>query len=182
MPVLGGSAIALKLQSFHVFMRVHESSWMFMFDDFKDSWMFMFSWFHDFMTSWSEPQLPLRRPFNVSSWSLSLPRHSWFFGSCNTSSFRHAKNCCRRDGLLRARDPNAFALPRIVERSHRPAFIVYHTSSSCNFAFKQRVHVLIFVFQFFRCHGFIERSVVTLATPFLKQRAQDQTHLRNNAS
>ena len=123
----------------------------------------------------------LRGPSNVSSWSHSLPRHRCFFGGCNTSSFRHT-NCCRRDGLLRARDPNAFALPRIAERSHHPAFIVYHTSSTCNFAFKQRVHVLIFVFQFFRCDGFIERSVVTLATPFLKQRAQDQTHLRNNAS
>merc|ERR1711989_14500 len=77
-------------------------------------------------------------------------------------------NCCRREGLLRARDPNAFALPRIAERSHRTAFIVYHTSSTCNFAFKQRVHVQICL-SVFRGHYFMERSVVTPATPSVKR-------------
>ena len=41
-----------------------------------------------------------------------------FFGGGNTLCFRDAKSCNHRDGLLRARDPNALALPRIVERSH----------------------------------------------------------------
>ena len=75
-----------------------------------------------------------------------------------------------RDDLLRARNPNAFALPRIAEPSHRPAFIVYHTSSSCNFAFMQRVHVQICLSGF--CgHDFMERSVVTLETPSVKRKS-----------
>ena len=101
---------------------------------------------------------------------ISSPRHRCFFESCNTSSFRHT-NCCRRDGLLRACDPKAVALPRIVERPHRPAFIVYHTSSTCNFAFKQRVHVQICL-SGFRGHYFMERSVVTLETPSVKRLSQ----------
>ena len=110
----------------------------------------------------------MRRPFNVSSWSHSLPRHRCFFGSCNTSSFRHT-NYRRRDCLFKARDPNAFVLSRTVERSHRPIFIVYLTLSCCNFAVKQRFHVQICL-SGFRGHGFMERSVVTLATPSVKRK------------
>ena len=90
-----------------------------------------------------------------------------FLGS--NTFFRDAKSCSHRDGLFKARDPNAFALPRIVERSHFPAFIVYRTSSSCNLAFKLRVQVQI-CFSVYRSQGFMGRSVVYLATPCVKKK------------
>ena len=125
----------------------------------------------------------MRRPFNKSSWSHSLPRHRCFFGSCNTSVLATQRTLATVTAFW-ARDPNAFALPRIVKRSHRPVVIVYRTSSSCNFAFKQRVHVQICL-SVFSCHVFLERSVVTLATPSVKTKPMTeltsaQTHRRNS--
>ena len=147
-------------------MKVHESSWMSTISKFRECSCFLkISWLNEANYSYHCDGL--------LTWAHGLTLYlatSAFLGAATPQVFRHTRNCCRRDGLLRARDPNAFALPRIAERSHRPAFIVYHTSSSCNFAFKQRVHGQICL-SGFRGHDFMERSVVTLETPSVKRKS-----------
>ena len=99
---------------------------------------------------------------------LTLISPPLFFGSCKTSCFRDAMNCCHSDSVLRARDQNVSRCQAMQNDRTFHFTWFYHTSSSCNFAFKQRVHVQICL-SVFRGHGFMERSVVTLATPSVER-------------
>ena len=63
---------------------------------------------------------------------LTLISPPLFFGSCKASCFRDAMNCCHSDSLLRARDPNSFPLPSIVERSSRSYL---HEAKHCHLGY-----------------------------------------------
>ena len=53
----------------------------------------------------------------------------------NAATLRDAKSCNHRDGLLRARDPVALALQRIVERSHTLDIMILHRSIELQLCF-----------------------------------------------
>ena len=82
--MLLGSAIALKLQSFYGFMKVHESSG---FQSFINVYVFMISWLLMKRTTATNATAFWRE--HMASLFTSPPL---LFGNCNTSSFRDAMN------------------------------------------------------------------------------------------
>ena len=111
---------------------VHESSWKFMISKFHECSCFLISWFHEYSHSY-HCEILLTRAHGLTLFTSPL----LFFGSCNTSCFHEelypwrplespwpkrlcAATHCRStvyhcDGIFRARDPNAFELPRVAE-------------------------------------------------------------------
>ena len=110
------------------------------------------------------------------------------------------------DGIFRARDPNAFAQPRVAETKFTTATAFFRANDTNTFALPrivERSHRLIFMilphfiqlqlcFQAahpfpnppfgFLGHVYMKRNTVTLRRPLLKERAHDQTHLCNHAT
>ena len=120
--MLHWSAITLELQSFMISW-FHECSWFHGFIKVLGlmiSWVFLFLRIHDFVKRTAATTKAFKRELMVSLFTSPL----LFLEAFNTSCFRDTKNCCHRDGLLRARNPNASALPRIVERWRSPDFMV----------------------------------------------------------
>ena len=151
-------------------MKSHENSWKF-------KKVHEISWF-----SWGEPQLPLRRPLNISPWShsFSRPRHRFFLcaATCHVFAMRRAVNA--GTASKRARDPHVLALHRIVERSYSQGFMIFNVRLSCNFVFMQGIHLEIrfsvFAVKFSRSETFKPGR-----RPLSKERAHDQTYFRNHA-
>ena len=154
-------------------MKVHESSWFQSFMKvFKTSWLQSFMNVHVLMFSWLNEANHSNQCDGLLTRAHGLTLYfatAAFLGAATPQFSRH-KELLPPWRPFEPATQNVFALPRIVKRSHRPVVIVYRTSSSCNFAFKQRVHVQICL-SVFRCHGFMERTVVTLATPSVKRKS-----------
>ena len=102
-PLVHGSAIDSKLKSFMIsrkLMKTHEISWKLMISTRR--------------TTVSTAKASEHEPM-VSSFATSPPL---FILCAAKRHVRDAKSCSRRHGLLRARDPEALALQRNVERSY----------------------------------------------------------------
>ena len=123
--------------------------------------------------------------------SLSLLRHRCFLVAATLHVF--TKNCSSRDDLLRARDPNTFALLRIAEAqfttataflepttqtplrshalecSHRPVFMILPHFVEMQLCFQEAHPPSNSDFQL--GHVFKKRTAVTLATPSVKRKS-----------
>ena len=105
-------------------MKAHESSWK-LIKVYESLWKFM-----NVHVSMKNHSFHCAG-FLTGAHGLTLISPPLFFGSCKTSCFRDAMNCCS-DSLLRARDPNSFPLPSIVERSSRSYL---HEAKHCHLGY-----------------------------------------------